>query len=72
MLVIEKARSHGMDTSALKANIDELKKEVNFFWSFNLSTFFDGLEDPPLKMVVAIIPNKRLNVEVPGDGGKEN
>lgn len=37
-----------------------------------MSTFFDGLEDPLLKVDVAAIPNKGLNVESPSDTGEEN
>lgn len=40
--------------------------------STDLSIFFDGLEDPPFKVDVAAIPNKRLNVEILGDDGEEN
>lgn len=57
---------------ALKADIDELKEEVTSFWSTDLSTFFDGLENPPLRVNMAPIPNVRPYIEVPADGNEEN
>lgn len=55
----------------MKADFNELKKGVTSLYYTDLSTFFDEMEDPPLRMDVAVIPNEGLIVYVPGDGGKE-
>lgn len=69
---IGKVGGGSIGISTLKADLDVLKKEVASFQSTNLSTFFDRLEDPPLKVDVAIIPDEGLIVDLLGDGSEEN
>ncbi|MDV3192303.1 MAG: hypothetical protein Q8853_02510 [Candidatus Phytoplasma australasiaticum] len=69
---IEKISGGSRDISSLKADLDECKKEMTSLRSTYLSTFFDGLEDSPLKVDVAMILDKGLSVDVLGDGGEEN
>lgn len=64
-VVAAKKESGGStNISAWKADIDELKKEVTSLWSIDFSTFFDGLEDPQLRIDVTIVPDERQNVGV--------
>lgn len=72
VMEVEKISGGSADTSPLKADIDVLKNEVTTLRSTNFSTFFDGLENPPLKVDEVVIPREELIVEVSGDGSEEN
>lgn len=53
-----------------KIDIDYLKKEVTSLQSIDLSTFWDGLEDPS-KVYINIAPDDIVDVDVPSVGNEE-
>lgn len=57
MIAVEKAGGGSIDPSALKANIDEFKKEMASLRSIDLRIFFGGRKDQPLKVHIATILN---------------
>lgn len=67
---VEKVGGGSTDTLALKLNLVEFKK-VTSLQATDLSTFFNWLDDKPLKVDVAAILYKEFTVDVPGDGREE-
>lgn len=69
---VKKVGGGSANISALKANLDLLKKEVTALRSTDLHTFFDGLKYPPLNVDMAVITNEELTVNILGNGGEKN
>lgn len=68
--ILKKVGGGSGDTLALKAYFDLLEKEVAALLSMNLSTLFDGLDDP-LKVDIVMVLDDKLKMNVLGDGSKE-
>lgn len=68
VVVVEKSSGCTMEKTTLETDIDELKKELTSLLSIDLRTFFYGLEGPPLRVDMVLVPDKQSNVEVMGVG----